>query len=136
MTHLPSHNPGRRATDGFLVFRKGRGCIGAVVAAAGLLLVACNADPVTSSTTPRVPRVEPSAPAVSDTAPSPTLDRCGAASRQGWIGQTLSHLPPTPPNAEWRRVCTTCQKTDDFRPDRLNIVYDAADGRIVSLSCG
>ena len=33
-------------------------------------------------------------------------------------------------------VCTTCPRSDDYRPDRLTIEYDAVTGKVVKLQCG
>lgn len=88
----------------------------------------------------RAARPPVAAPAPTQAVPPPPLslpgDVCGAAARQDWVGQTISSLPRPPSGAVWRQTCTTCAKTDDFRPERLNIAFEAASGRIVSVTCG
>lgn len=89
-----------------------------VVALAGCALAACAAKPDAP------PPVTP-----------PTADLCGAAALQPYVGKLRSELPPTDASRT-RIVCTTCPTTKDYRPDRLNIIYDTASGRIAQINCG
>lgn len=82
------------------------------------------------------PATAPSSPTSIPSVAYASADACGVAARQDWVGRSVASLPAQPPGANWRRVCTTCQRTDDFRPERLNVVFDAASGRVVSVHCG
>lgn len=106
-----------------------------------VLVTACGPVGVDAQRPAKAPVTAPApAPAPTQVVPAPTLstseDVCGAAARQNWVGQSISSLPRAPSGAVWRQTCTTCFKTDDFRPERLNIAFDAASGRIVSVTCG
>lgn len=62
--------------------------------------------------------------------------RCDAeATRPDLVG---SHVGAVlfPPGAEVRLVCTTCPMTRDYRPNRLNLIYDEATGIIQDVTCG
>jgi hypothetical protein len=104
--------------------------------AAGLAMAAC------SSTPPAEP--EPVYPAISaqpPPAPQPppavaAQDACGAQPLQSLIGRPRTEIPiPVEPD-RWRVACTTCPLTQDYRPDRLNILFDADTGIIRRISCG
>ena len=84
------------------------------------------------------------------TAPKPTLtegtppapvipikaDTCGAASLQYLIGKPKSEVP-VPVDMSKRRVyCSTCMVTMDYRPDRLNIVFDQDTSAVTAVKCG
>lgn len=62
-------------------------------------------------------------------------DACQAARRQGWIGQDVAALrPDIPPGA---RVSAQDQAvTSDLGFERLNVVLDQPDGRVVRVACG
>lgn len=76
------------------------------------------------------PHETPSAPA------SETADQCRAADYQNLIGRNRSEIPERPAGATWRVTCSTCAVTMDWRPDRLNIVYDQETGVIREVKCG
>lgn len=63
-------------------------------------------------------------------------DQCRAFERRDWIGRSVGSLPEKPRGENWRIVCTTCQKTDDHRLDRLNIIYEELTGLVTQMTCG
>jgi hypothetical protein len=94
-------------------------------------------DPVEPAQAP----AGPTAPAPSPTPPapspdSPPADACGAAERQGWVGQPRSAVPATPAGADWRIFETGQPVTQDLRPDRLNVEINPDNQRVVSVRCG
>jgi DNA polymerase-3 subunit chi len=44
---------------------------------------------------------------------------------QAFVGKKRTDLPAPVDPTRWRVACTTCPVTMDFRPDRLNILFDA-----------
>ena len=74
------------------------------------------------------PSQTPAAPAANDT--------CGAHALAYLIGKPKTEIP-IPTDLSRRRVtCTTCAVTQDYRPDRLTIYFDAQTGIVQSLKCG
>ena len=63
-------------------------------------------------------------------------DQCRASAYQRFVGQNRSALPAQPAGETWRVVCSTCAMTMDYRPDRLNIVYDTQTNIIREVKCG
>jgi len=109
-----------------------------IIGVAVALTAVIGCAPATDETqSGRPPATAPSSPSTSlPPANEARADACGAAARQDWVGRSVDGLPPPPSGANWRRVCTTCQKTDDFRPERLNIAFDETSRRVVSVACG
>lgn len=68
--------------------------------------------------------------------PPQSEDQCRASQYQNLIGQNRSQIPERPPGATWRVTCTSCPVTMDWRPDRLNILYDQETGVIREVKCG
>ena len=63
-------------------------------------------------------------------------DACGASALAYLVGRPRTEIPvPTDPSRR-RVTCTTCPVTQDVRPDRQTITYDAATGRVVGVTCG
>jgi hypothetical protein len=78
----------------------------------------------------------PSPPARTATLPpAPDDDKCWSSRFQSYVGKNKSELPLAMPPVV-RLTCTTCVVTQDFRADRLNIVYDEKTGVIASVKCG
>lgn len=71
------------------------------------------------------------------TAPAPTSgDQCGAASLQSLVGQPRTSIP-VPVEVTNRRVtCATCPMTEDYSPNRLNIIYNRDTGLVARVFCG
>ncbi len=109
------------------------------LAGAVLLLAACAAPPPP----PESPQIVGLRPVVINPEPldippipEPVRDSCGAWELQSLIGKPRSQIP-APVYPDRRRVaCTTCPVTQDFRPDRLNIFFDAETGIVKDLTCG
>ena len=60
-------------------------------------------------------------------------DTCGAARYRELVGSNVAESPLSE-SADARIVAPDSIVTQDFRPDRLNVIVDA-DGRITSLEC-
>ncbi|QYF87024.1 peptidase inhibitor I78 [Brevundimonas sp. PAMC22021] len=103
-----------------------------IVVGAATALGACTA-PETAAT---APMREPAPATAAIAARTPSADQCRASERQVWVGQSVHSLPEQPESETWRVVCTTCDRTDDYRPERLNVEFDDATRRIVKVSCG
>ncbi len=100
--------------------------------AAVLTLSACASTPA-----------PPTAPASPITAgptmplpPPPPEDSCKSGELQYLVGRNRSEIPvPTDPSKR-RVACTSCPVTMDYRPDRLNIFFDAETGIVKEVKCG
>jgi hypothetical protein len=96
-------------------------------------LAACTASPeVPAASATR----EPTAPSATVSVDAPLPDQCRAAERQSWVGWSVDSLPAASHGENRRVVCTTCARTEDYRPDRLNIEFDAGTRRVVKVGCG
>lgn len=62
-------------------------------------------------------------------------DACRASEWQRFVGQPLSSLPPALEGMSIRTYCTTCEKTDDLRADRINVVFEESTQRITEIAC-
>ncbi|MBP7704716.1 MAG: peptidase inhibitor I78 [Caulobacter sp.] len=102
--------------------------------AAVLTLSACASAPEPSKGPTMAPPVS-QAP----TEPVPDLpppDSCKAKDFQYLVGRNKSEIPvPTDPSKR-RVACTSCPVTMDYRPDRLNIYFDADTGIVKEVKCG
>jgi len=68
--------------------------------------------------------------------PPPAPDACGSGELKWLVGQPRSRIPvPTDPSKR-RVACTTCAVTMDYRPERLNIIFDAETGIVKEVKCG
>ena len=97
-------------------------------------LAACAAAPSSTPAASSPPPIEalPTIPLP----PPPPADACGARDLQWLVGQPRSRIPvPTDPSKR-RVACTTCPVTMDYRPDRLNIFFDAETGIVKEVKCG
>lgn len=94
------------------------------------------ATPPPPAPPPPSPRPAAPPPVYTPPPPPPPRDQCGAASLQDLIGKPRTEIP-VPVNPGQRRVaCTTCPMTMEFRPDRVNILYDADTGIVREVRCG
>ena len=87
--------------------------------------------PPMAVTTRPAPAPEPAAPAP----PSSPPDQCGAYALQDLVGKPRTSIPVPVDPSKRRVVCTTCPMTEDVRPDRLTILYDANTGLVTKLQC-
>ena len=93
-------------------------------------------EPAEAPPVPTAPATAPSPTPSTPTPDSPTADACGAAERQGWVGQPRSAIPATPAGADWRIFETGQPVTQDLRPDRLTVEINPATQRVISVRCG
>jgi hypothetical protein len=115
----------------------------AVAVVLALTGTSCSHEPPAAAPPPPAPTrylPPPMAPVQQTPRPRPpAVDRsdvCGAKSMQSLIGKQRTEIPvPVDPNRR-RVTCTTCPVTQDFRPDRINILYDADTGVIKEVKCG
>lgn len=91
-----------------------------------------------AAATPGTPATSPMPQAYAPPVASPATsgDTCGAGALQYLVGKTRTEIPvPTDPDRR-RVVCTTCPMTQDVRPDRQTVRYDAATNKVVGVTCG
>ena len=68
--------------------------------------------------------------------PRPVTDQCGAETLQALVGQPRTSIP-VPVDVSNRRVaCTSCPITEDFRADRLTILFNRDTGLVERVYCG
>ena len=86
-----------------------------------------------TATPPKPTMAEGSAPV---SALPTKADTCGAAPLQYLIGKPKTEVPvPVDPSS--RRVyCSTCTVTMDYRPARLDVVFDQDTGLVTAIKCG
>lgn len=97
-----------------------------------LALSACAASPEPAPAPPTPLTQAPTVPLP----PPPAPDSCKSADFRYLIGRNKSEIPvPTDPSKR-RVTCTTCPVTMDYRPDRLNILFDAETGVVKEVKCG
>ena len=75
-------------------------------------------------------------PSSTITAAPAGADTCGATALASLVGQSRAAIPIADDISKRRVVCTTCPRTQDYRPDRLTIFFDAPTGRVTTLQCG
>lgn len=61
--------------------------------------------------------------------------QCNAEASRSLVGTHVGAVS-FPAGANVRIVCTTCETTRDYRPDRLNVRFDEPTGIIQSVDCG
>ena len=100
-----------------------------LIAGAVLALAACG-----QTTTPADPPAEEPTAAGPQTREEATAqDTCGASAYRSFIGTNLAAVS-LPADANIRVVQPDTMVTEDFRPDRVNIITDA-QGQITSVEC-
>jgi hypothetical protein len=69
--------------------------------------------------------------------PAPTSNQqCDAPALAYLVGHPRTDIP-VPVDPSHRRVfCTSCSVTEDYDPQRTNIVFDAKTGLITAVRCG
>jgi hypothetical protein len=108
-------------------------------AAAGALLAlsACASpppEPAPVAAAPPPSAVSP--PARQSPVAGPARETCDSAELKTYIGRPRTDLPaPVWPDRE-RVACTTCPITQDYRPDRVNVFFDADTGIVKEVRCG
>lgn len=97
----------------------------------GALALAACASPDQPSPPATVAR-----PAPAPAAPAPPPDQCGARELAWLVGKPKTDIP-IPVYLRNRRVlCTTCPRTEEYMPRRLNIFFDADTGVVEEVRCG
>lgn len=101
------------------------------------LAFGCTTAPQKPAPPPPVAAEAPAATTPAQTQkPSAEQDQCGSAALKYLIGQPKTAIPvPTDPSKR-RVLCTSCPATLDYRPDRLNILFDAETGIVKEVKCG
>ena len=107
----------------------------AVAIALALVLGACASE--------GIPPLEPQASAPPAPPPPNAIshpvagrDQCGASELQGLVGKPRTEAP-VPLYPERQRVaCAACPVTEDYSPERLDILFDATTGLITEVRCG
>ena len=61
---------------------------------------------------------------------------CDAPSLTYLVGRARTEIPVPADLSHRRVVCTTCPSSDDYKPDRTDIVFDAKTGIIKAVTCG
>jgi hypothetical protein len=68
--------------------------------------------------------------------PPPIQSHCEAAHLAYLVGKPRTEIP-VPVDLSNRRVsCTTCPVTQDYQPDRTDILFDEQTGLITEVKCG
>jgi hypothetical protein len=96
------------------------------------------AQTVTPLTAPAPASAQPPQPPyiAPPTTPAPIQSRCEAASLAWLVGKPRTAIP-VPVDLSNRRVsCTTCPVTQDYVPERTDILFDAQTGLITAVKCG
>ena len=102
-----------------------------LIAGAALALVACGQ---TTTTTPaEEPGETPTASAPQTREEATAQDTCGASSYRSMIGSNVAAIQ-VPAGGAVRVIMPDTVVTEDFRPDRVNIIADA-NGNITSVEC-
>jgi hypothetical protein len=107
-----------------------------LMAGAALLLASCSSGPPAPA--PMPPPATPTAPpAIAlPQAPEAEKDQCGLKDAQAFVGKNRTDLPAPVDPSRWRVACTTCPVTMDYRPDRLNILFNPDTGVVQQVKCG
>ncbi|WP_168072549.1 peptidase inhibitor I78 [Caulobacter sp. SSI4214] len=107
----------------------------------GVVLASCSSAPEPA---PPPPPTTPTAPAAVALPPTPPTspssvepkDQCGLKEALVYVGKPRTSLPAPVDPSRWRVACTTCPVTLDYRPDRLNILFNADTGVVQQVKCG
>ncbi len=106
----------------------------------GVLLASCSSAPEPAPPPPPSTPTAPPAIALPATPPpsasNEQKDQCGLKDAQSFIGKSRTSLPAPVDPSRWRVACTTCPVTMDYRPDRLNILFNADTGVVQQVKCG
>lgn len=83
------------------------------------------------------PGASPSPPPPAPPTPRrPPIDTCGAGALQYLVGRPVSDIPQSYGRHPQRVIGAGGTYEDRFDPERLTIVYNEADGRIIRVRCG
>lgn len=101
--------------------------------AMAIMAASCSSSPPPA---PLPPPETPVAPPPIAIAPPQPRDQCGLTEAKAYVGRKRTDLPAPVDPTRRRVACTTCPVTMDFRPDRLNILFDADSGVVKEVKCG
>ena len=105
-----------------------------------LALAACSSAPEPKPAPPPPPETPTAPPAIALPAKPPAAeakeDQCGLKEAQAFLGKLRTSLPAPVDPSRWRVACTTCPVTMDYRPDRLNILFNTDTGVVQQVKCG
>jgi hypothetical protein len=100
------------------------------VVAASILLPGCGmAKPVG-------PVIDTPPPARAAAPAAPRAGQCDAPQLAYLVGRSRNEIPAPVDGTRRRVACTHCPVTEDYRPDRTDIRYDAETGLVTSVKCG
>lgn len=113
------------------------------VLALAVLVTSCSSAPEPAPPPPPSTPTAPPAialpskpPASSSSISEASKDQCGLKDAQAFVGKPRTSLPAPVDPSRWRVACTTCPVTMDYRPDRLNILFNADTGVVQEVKCG
>ncbi|PZR36224.1 MAG: peptidase inhibitor I78 [Caulobacter segnis] len=129
--------PGGRARLGEAGMKRMMAGLGVGLA---LALAACSSAPEPKPAPPPPPETPTAPPAIALPAKPPAAeakeDQCGLKEAQAFLGKPRTSLPAPVDPSRWRVACTTCPVTMDYRPDRLNILFNTDTGVVQQVKCG
>ncbi len=68
--------------------------------------------------------------------PAPPPDQCGARELAWLVGKPKTEIPIPVQLTNRRVLCTTCPRTEEYMPRRLNIFFDQDTGVVKEVRCG
>jgi len=101
---------------------------------AALALAACASTEQTEAPLPAA-YVAP-APVRMASTPAPPTDQCGARELAWLVGKPKTEIPVPVEITNRRVLCTTCPRTGEHIPRRLNIFFDQETGVVQQVACG
>jgi hypothetical protein len=107
-----------------------------VLAGVVLVLASCSSAPEPAPMPAPSTPTAPPAIALPATPPQAERDQCGLKEAQAFVGKNRTELPAPVDPSRWRVACTTCPVTMDYRPDRLNILFNPDTGVVQQVKCG
>jgi hypothetical protein len=107
-----------------------------LLASVVLVLASCSSAPEPAPMPPPSTPTAPPAIALPATQPEAEKDQCGLKDAKAFVGKNRTDLPAPVDPSRWRVACTTCPVTMDYRPDRLNILFNPDTGVVQQVKCG
>lgn len=105
--------------------------------AAGVLITALALSGCASPRPEPFARPSAAARSVAPVLPTiPAVDTCGISELAWLVGKPKTEIPVPVEPGRRRVYCATCAITQEFSPERQNIVFDPDSGLVVRLGCG
>jgi len=101
---------------------------------AALALAACASTEQAAA--PQTPAYVAPPPARLAVTPAPPPDQCGARELAWLVGRPRTEIPVPVEITNRRVLCTTCPRTEEHMPRRLNIFFDQDTGVVQQVTCG